>query len=90
MKYSKSENLSIYKNEENIEVFLKGINASLKRINNLSYRLKYTDKDVYTEYRSVFIELQTKRDQARTLLKKVRLENAITKAREYLEKDLLM
>lgn len=90
MKYSNSDNSPTYKDEENIEVFLKGINATLKRINNLSYKLKYTDKDAYTEYRNVFIELQTKRNQTRMLLKRVRLENVIIKAQEYLEKNIVI
>ncbi len=88
MKYSTSNGFSVYENEKDIENFLKGINATLKRINNLSYRLKYTDKDAYTKYRNLFTELQSKRNQARIALKRARLDNVITKAQEYLEKDI--
>jgi arginyl-tRNA--protein-N-Asp/Glu arginylyltransferase len=88
MKYPDTNNFPIYENEKDIEFFLKGINATLKRINNLSYRLKYTDKDAYTKYRSLFTDLQNKRNQARIALKIARLDNAFTKAQEYLEKDI--
>jgi len=88
MKYSDSNSFPVYENEKDIEKFLKGINATLKRINNLSYRLKYTDKDSYIKYRNLFTELQTKRNQARIALKIARLDNVISKAQEYLEKDI--
>lgn len=88
MKYSDNNSFPVYENEKDIEIFLKGINATLKRINNLSYRLKYTDKDSYTKYRGLFIDLQNKRNQARIALKTTRLDNVFIKAREYLDKDI--
>lgn len=61
----------LYENETEIEEFLKGINATLKRINNLSYKFKYSDKNSYNKYRALFERLQTKRNQAKVLLKLV-------------------
>lgn len=88
MKSSTADGFPVYENEKDIEAFLKGINATLKRINNLSYKFKYTDKDAYTKYRNLFIQLQTKRNQARIALKTARLDNVITKAQEYLKTDI--
>lgn len=77
-----------YSNELELEQILKGINATLKRINNLSYKFKFTDVEKYKKYRTVFQTLQTKRNQAKNALKEMRLNNVLQEANEYLNREL--
>jgi hypothetical protein len=77
-----------YSNELELEQMLKGINSTLKRINNLSYKFKFTDVEKYKKYRTLFQSLQIKRNQAKNALKEVRLANVMQEASEYLNKEL--
>jgi hypothetical protein len=80
---------SQYQDEIELEEFINKVNLTLRKVNNLSYRMKYTDPEGYKKYRGLFEQLQTKRNEAKMSLKKTRLLNIISEANIFLERKII-